>query len=128
MKSEEIKNGCQIQFKEDPLPYTVKGANARHAVCVRKLSRRHDAKLLHHKVEMGAYMSFMEAYKALKHEPVYTIIDFDKWIRGPHDLVFNVYDFDNASSVSDLLIDLSAGKTNLSSRNIIPLRINNIKH
>ena len=66
---------------------------------------------------MGAYMSFTEAYKDLRNEKIYTIIDFKRNIKAPHNLIFGGYNFKNQKSIDQLLKDVSSGKTELSERN-----------
>lgn len=126
MKQSEIKAKGVIYFKEENLPYKIVGFNGRFAICTRRLNRRHDADMLKQRVEMQAYLSFTNAYNDLKNEPIYSIVDFDNAQRGPHNLVFNPYDFKEEYCIKNCLRDLKSGKTELSGRYTIQLNISKI--
>lgn len=123
MNNPKLHKGQNVFFIGEVLPMVVNAVNDNYAVCTRNLHRRHDADLLHHKVETAAYLSFSEAYNALKEEIVYTILDFHNKAKGPHNLVFNLYAFEEPESVEELLRDLEAGKVELSRRNSVALEI-----
>ena len=84
--SDVFSVGKQVYFTNEKLPYKVMAVSERYAVCVRKLNRNEDAKLLHDMVNMGAYSSFTNAYKDSKYCPVYTIVDFNENIKAKEQL------------------------------------------
>lgn len=126
MKQSGIKVGDKIKFKDEVLQYDIKAFNGRYAICTRKLHRRHDADLLHHKVSMNAYASFTEAYNALKDNAVYTIIDFKNVVRSSDDSVFGVYDYSVQQDIDECLESLKLGNTSLSKRAMIKLEIEKV--
>lgn len=115
----ELSNGMQIYFLNEKAPYEVKAVNDNFAICTRDLHRWYDSELIKYRVEMNAYISFTEAYKDLRKEKIYTIIDLKRNIRGPHDLVFQIYNLKNQVSIKSLLKDLDNGIVEISSRNKI---------
>lgn len=117
----KLQVGKKVKFKSDKLPYTVMASSERFAVCSRKLNRRADARLLHYQVEMHAYSSFTQAYEDNKDNPVYTIIDFDKNIRGKDNLVFGYYDYFDTNSCNEALNFLEEGGMEVSRRSKIEL-------
>lgn len=112
-----IKSGDFIKFKSERLPYRVMAVKNPFAICVRKLHIREDSELLHNRVEMNAYTSFTEAYKANKENPVYTIIDIRKKIRGPHNLVFGVFNYFDEKECQEAITWLHDGRMKISHRN-----------
>lgn len=118
-----FKAGNLIRFINEKPAYEIMASCRRFVIAVRKLNRRADSKLLWHQVEMSAYNSFTEAYQELKNEPVYTIIDIDKNIRGPHNLVFNLYDFYRSTDQKKLIEGLINSSIEISKRNSIELDI-----
>ena len=113
----ELSKGLLVYFIGEKAPMEVKAVNENFAICVRDLHRWYDADLLKYKVEMMAYMTFTEAYNDLKNEKIYTIIDFKRNIKAPHNLIFGDYDFKKQKSIDQLLKDVTSGKTELSERN-----------
>jgi hypothetical protein len=112
----ELSKGMKVYFVGEKLPMEVKAADKNYAICTRKLNRRHDADLLHHKVKMGDYLSFMDAYYFLKEEMVYTIVDFKNNLRGP-DNFGGWCDYKDEKEIKKLLSLLNKGKVELSRRN-----------
>lgn len=113
----ELSKGMQIFFIGEKAPMTVKAVNEKFAIATRPLHRWYDASLIHHEVNMGAFMSFTEAYKNLQKEIIYTCIDLEKNIRGPHNLIMGGYSFKNQKDIDRLLKDLVSGETEISKRN-----------
>lgn len=122
-----LKIGYNVFFDGEKLPYKVMALNDKFIVCTRSLNRRQDADLLHHKVDMQAYMSFTAAYNDLKDEPIYTIIDIENHVRSSHNKIFNPYKLRFLNGAKNLLRDLTSGETELSRRNLVHFRINNEK-
>jgi hypothetical protein len=118
--------GSKVWFLEDSLPFEVMAANERFAVCTRKLNKRIDADLLHFEVERGGYLTFMEAYNDLKDSPVYTIIDFEKNIRGTENLVFCM-GFGTKELCEEALSRLTKSESEISHRTKIELNIKELK-
>jgi len=119
----KIKEGQKIYFLGEDLPFKVIIADENFAICTRDLCKKYDSELLEHEVEMDAYSSIEEAYHNTKNEMVYSIIDFKNNVRGPHDFVFNPYDFKDINSIKELLSDLISGKADISGRNMCDLNI-----
>jgi hypothetical protein len=53
----------------------------------------------------------------------YTIIDFERDVRGETNLVFNLYDFTDQAKIDECLRDLQNGEIEVSSRRCIDLDI-----
>jgi hypothetical protein len=119
--------GQKVYFKNEKLPYEVMAISKRYAVCSRMLNIKEDNGLIKHRVEMGAYLSFMIAYKHLREDAVYCICDFQKSIRSPNNLVFNSYDYFKKIDCLQTIIALLDGTMELSKRNKADLEIDFIK-
>ena len=113
----ELSKGMKVFFIGEKLPMEVKAVNENFAICTRKLNRRQDASLLHHQVEMSAYLSFTQAYNDQKEEMIYTIIDLKKNIRGSHNLIMGGCDFKDEKEMQDFLLELEGGEVEISYRN-----------
>ena len=122
-----FKVGQKVYFKHEKLAYNVMALSNRYAIVSRKLHRRVDAPLLHHRVSMNAYSNFTEAFTANKDNPVYSLIDFQENSRSSDNLVFSMYDYFQASDCQQAIKDLEAGKLLLSDRNKIELDIDEEK-
>lgn len=112
-----LQQGDTVRFAGERLPYTVMATSDRYAVVSRKLNRREDAGLLHHRVEMNAYSTFTEAYNAHKNDPVYSLLDFQEGLRAPSDSVFDSHDYSDAGDCQVAVQLLESGKVCLSRRN-----------
>jgi len=115
--------GMMVFFSNERPPYRVMAISKRYAVCSRKLNRRDDADMLKREVEMGAYLTFTDAYNVLKGTGVYSIVDFKKSIRSPDNLIFGHYDYLNEVDCHRAIIALLDGEIELSQRNIADLNI-----
>jgi len=118
-----LTTGQSVYFFSDALPFEVKAISKRYAVCVRPLNRKNDAAMIKNRVEMAAYSSFLDAYKALKSSPVYTIVDFERQICSTNNLVFNSYDYFDEGDCLKTIIALLDGEIELSHRNKADLDI-----
>ncbi len=127
MKTVKLLKGQDVYFQGEDLPMKVKVINKKYAVCTRPLDKVEDADLLEYKVEMKAYSTFEKAYKSLKNEVIYTILDFENGVKGPHNLVFNDYNFRKQRDMAKLLKDLESGDVEVSRRNQAVLRIDYAK-
>lgn len=123
---ENLKKGQQIFFTEEKLPMIVRAISENYAVCTRKFDKVEDSDLIDHKIRMKAYSSRKSAENNLKNEHVYSIIDFKNQTRGPHNMVFNLYDFDLDSDMELIIRDLECGDLEISSHNSCKLNIVNI--
>lgn len=121
MKNSNIKVNDKITFQEENLPYEVKAVNKQFIFCSRRFDKKEDEDILNHIVEMQSYLSKRDAYKHLKNEIIYTIIDTKKLFRSTTNLVLNVYDFKSQKDIEECLIDIIKGSTELSMRNAVPL-------
>jgi len=106
-----------IYFLGEKAPMTVKAISDNFLIATRPLHRWYDANLIRHEVEMGAFFTFTEAYKAMRDYMIYTIVDLKNNIRGPHNLVFNMYDFKKVNDIKLLLTDLEQGVVEISYHN-----------
>ena len=100
MEVNNITAGCKISFIREPEEYTVQACNDRFIIC-----------------------TFIK--KFIVH---YTIIDIELKVRGPHNFIFNRYDFTRKYFIERCLNDLSnefSGVT-LSKRKTLPLDIKTI--
>lgn len=103
MTPSNLKVGDKMYFAKEKKPYIIKAINERFAICTKPFN--------------------------LKKTVFYTIVDFERDIRGPHNLVFNIYDFTVQSDIDECLKDLMISVNNppgfndfdLSRRNSIPL-------
>ena len=121
--SDVFSVGKQVYFTNEKLPYKVMAVSERYAVCVRKLNRNEDAKLLHDMVNMGAYSSFTNAYKDSKYCPVYTIVDFNENVKAPDDLIFPVLNYFKQSDCEKAIQMLNSRQLNLSKRHKVELSV-----
>jgi len=118
-----LKVGQQVFFTNEKLPMTVMATSDRYAVVSRKLHRREDADLLHHKVKMDAYSSFTEAFENCKDLPVYSILDFEENIKGPDNLIFGDFDYSEEKDCVKAIKDLENGRMEITHRNRVDLNI-----
>lgn len=88
--------GEKIQFEGERKPYVVRAVNDRFAVCTKPFN--------------------------LKRTVLYTIIDFEKGIRGTENTVFCM-GFESDEDCNDALQRLTSGDTEVSRRNYTELRI-----
>lgn len=123
MNYKDLKKDQDIYFINEVPPMQIKALDKRFAICTRQLHRRHDKELLHFEVKRGAYLSFTEAFNALKADVIYTILDFKNNNKGTHNMIFNMWDFTNTNEVQDLLNQLNTGEVELSKRNTCKLLI-----
>ena len=123
MLEQKLKPGQKVFFTNEKLPYEVKAISDRYAVVSRKLHRREDAGLLHHKVSMLAYFSFTEAYDDNKGNPVYSLLDFKENLKAPDNLIFGSYNYFNADDCENAIKDLENGTIELSYRGRVDLSI-----
>jgi hypothetical protein len=75
-----IKPGSKIYFGEEVKPFTAKAVSDRYVIATKPFN--------------------------LKKTVWYTIIDFEREVRGPNNLVFNVYDYKNQREIEQCLNDL----------------------
>jgi len=119
----ELNKNQKIYFIGEKIPYVVKAISERYVIVSRKLNRREDADLLHHMVKMSAYSSFTSAYDHLKESPVYSILDFQKNLKAPHNLIFGPFDYFKDEDCEEAIKWLEKGEMELSHRNRAELHI-----
>lgn len=122
MKNNLQKNQA-VYFQEESLPYTVRAISERYAVCTRKFDPIEDLGEAEHQVKMGGYSNIKQAMADLKNDYVYCIIDFEANIRGPHNMIFNMYSFGKDEEMDLIISDLEVDDLELSRRNSCPLNI-----
>lgn len=66
---------------------------------------------------MDSYLTFTEAWNDLKNEMIYTIIDLENNIRGPHNLIMGGTDFKKQKEIEILLQELTNRTVEISHRN-----------
>ena len=122
--------GCAIEFSnEQGVKYTVRSVSDNYVIATRMFSKKYDKNIIDYHVEMSAFFSNRkEAFEYFKDEYVYTIIDIHNKKRGSHNLVFNVYDFSDDSSIESLMSDLEKNEVELSRRNMVDLEIKYITY
>ena len=120
---EKLKVNQNIYFIGENLPMIVMAVSERYAVVVRNLSQIEDDDLLRREVEMSAFNSSAEAYDYYKNSPIYSIIDFEKNIKAPHNLIFNDFDFFKEQDCEEAIQYLVNGEMELSRRNQVELKI-----
>jgi len=96
---EQIKVGTKIKFLEEKQRYTVQALSDRYAVCTKPFNCRKTV--------------------------LYTIIDFQKDIRGTEDLVFCA-GFETKKQCQEALERLTKGESEVSYRNRIPLVVESL--
>jgi hypothetical protein len=117
MEETRLYQGQSIYFIGEKLPMIINAIGKNYAVCTRELNKRQDADLLKYQVEVGAYMSFTEAYNDLKDDIVYTCLDIANNTKGPHNMFSYDCDFRNQSDMYRLVTDLELGEIEISRRN-----------
>ena len=93
----ELKVGDRIWFEGEVKPYRVKAACDRFAICTKPFNLMHCA--------------------------LYTIIDWERMVRGRNNLIFNSYDYMVPDDINECLLDLQSGEIEVSRRNKVPLEI-----
>lgn len=97
-----VKVGDNIKFNSEKGQYKVKACNERYAICTKPYNPQRTV--------------------------FYTIIDFKQSIRSTNNLVFNMYDYKIQEDIDACLVDLIAGKIELSRRNQIDLDIDSVNN
>jgi hypothetical protein len=92
-----LQVGCKVQVTRDKKPYTVKAFDGRYAICTKPFN--------------------------LKKTVLYFIIDFHENVRGPNNLVFNIYDYAIQEEINNCMVDLKKGELKISHRNRVDLDI-----
>ena len=87
--------GSRVWFAEEKRPYTVMAIGARYAVCTKPFAARATV--------------------------MYTIIDIERSVRGPNNLIFNPYDYKSREGCERCLSELESGDCEISSRRQVPL-------
>lgn len=113
MNDKEFKEGDVIRFEADNLPFTVKACSHRYLICTRPIVLS-DLKDWN---ECGYTKS--ELMKTV----IYTIVDLDEQIRGPHDRVLSPYDYVQQQDIETCLEDIEKGEISISVRYRVPLDI-----
>jgi len=125
MEAKNLKKGQEVYFVGEKIPMTVNRISKNYAICTRNLHRREDADILKHKVEMGGYCTFSEAYNDLKDSLIYSILDFKNNTKGPHNSFGHGIEKDTLyEDAKEVLDDLESGEIEMSRRNSCKLNIN----
>jgi hypothetical protein len=112
----------KIYFYGDTKQYLIVASENNYAIATRAFDFEADYDYLQNSVDNYAFISIEEAYEYLKNKTVYTIIDFEKEIRGS-DNYGGKYSYDNEKEISLAIADLIKGEMEISHRNNIPLDI-----
>jgi hypothetical protein len=97
----KYKLGYKIKFKEEKQRYSITAFDGRYLVCVKPFNLR-------------------KTY-------LYTIVDLKEKIRGTDGLLCSLYDYRNRKHAKEYLKGLKHGLYKISSRNRIPLNIENVE-
>ena len=95
----EIKAGNRIKFESEGKPYKVRLADERFAICTKPFN--------------------------LRHTTIYTIVDLERGVRGPDDLIFGE-GYETDEDMTRALKQLQAGEIEVSHRRSIPLDIERV--
>jgi hypothetical protein len=96
MTASALKAGDKVRLAEFKRPFTVRAASDRFAVCTQPFNPRRTV--------------------------IYTIVDFQRGIRGPENLVFG-FGAETDEQCRAMLARLESGKTEVSHRRQVPLDI-----
>ena len=91
-----LRAGDLVRFRSEARPYRVRAANHRFAVCTKSFNPRRTV--------------------------LYTVIDFNKGVRGTENLVFG-FGTETDEQCVEMLERLTAGETEVSHRNRVSLDI-----
>lgn len=97
----KLAPGLRVTFSGERQAYTVRTASARHAVCTKQFN--------------------------LQRTTIYTVIDWERGVRGTENLVFGM-GAETAKHCREMLARLDAGETEVSHRNYVRLRIVEVKN
>lgn len=122
----KLKKGKRVIFQEENIPYEVKAANERFAICTRKFDKKEDEDILVSIVLSGGFWTKKTAYDHLKDETIYTIVDLEKNIRSTDNLILSPYDYSSQSDIDKVLDGLIKNEIELSKRNGILLQIKHV--
>lgn len=89
--------GQKIWFKSEKRPYIIKAFSDRYVICTKPFN--------------------------LKKTVLYTIIDWTRKVRGPNNLVFNLYDYTEQDDIENCMHDLIKNEIQVSFRHCIPLDV-----
>lgn len=97
MNHKKLKLGQKVFFIDEKQGMTVKAINERYAIVTKPFN--------------------------LQKTVIYSILDFDREIKAPNNLVFNNYDYAIQEDINKCMKDLISGEVELSRRNGINLKI-----
>lgn len=90
-----MRVGDKVGFSGEKQSYTIRAMSSRFAICTRPFNPQRTV--------------------------IYTIVDTEKMVRGPNNLVFNVYDYATDEGCMESLRDLESGEIEVSRRRSVPL-------
>ena len=96
---ERLQPGDRVKFAEERLSYMVQAASHRFAICTKPFNPRHTV--------------------------LYSVVDYERNVRGTEDLIFCM-GFETKHSCREALARLEKGKSSVSYRNFIPLKIERV--
>lgn len=123
MNNLQLRVGLPICFESEKKPYTIKAISERFAIATRPIHKQEDRYIIAHQVKMGAYSTKEEAWEAYKHDVIYTLIDFEKGLRGADFFTLGKYDYHSPEDIRLCLEELYSGACEISRRNRIALDI-----
>ena len=97
----KFQAGDKIKFVEEKTYYTIRCCSERFLICTRPYN--------------------------FQKTVFYAIVDLEEGVRGPNNLVFNMYDYKTNKGCKESLKALEEGQIEVSHRNRIPLKIEKVK-
>lgn len=103
MSKASLNIGDKVWFGNGKKPYKVRACNERFAICTK-------------------------LYNFKPKTVIYTIVDFERNVRGTDNYVFGIYDYYSNEDCQQALHELVCGEMEISHRNCVELDITRIKN
>ena len=98
-----LSKGDKVWFANKKKPYKVRACNDRFAICT-------------------------QPYNFKPHTVIYTIVDFERNVRGMDNYVFGIYDYYSDEDCEQALQELISNEMEVSYRNYVELDITKVVH
>lgn len=123
MNITDLKQGGEIFFVGEKLPYNIMAISERFAVVSRKACKKEDNNLLKHEVKMGSFLNIDEAFEYYKNHPIYSLVNFEKKIKGSSIYFMKDVDYFSKKDCEQVLNELEIGEEEISRRNSVVFEI-----